>query len=138
MAIALEFNVMLARKAEIESKYPGGLGQFRVDWLVKPPERWCEDDHLLGFCSMGGYYHNVRASLRSCGVDVLDTCETDAPAEIKSRCDWLDCDPAPLVEVPLGASGSYGIRYWAKGSEPGETARFARKRFVPPEAAQAS
>ena len=133
MAVMLEFNVILVRKAEIDTKYPGGLSQFRIDWLVKPPERWCEDEHLIGFSSMGGYYDKVRTSLKSCGAEVLDCSQADSPERMKSQCDWLDCDFEPLVEVPLGASGSYGIRYWLKGFEPGETVGFSRKPFAPPD-----
>src|SRR5208337_2052134 len=47
MAIIFEFNVIVARKAEIDAKYPGGLAHFRVKWLARPPDRWCEDEHLL-------------------------------------------------------------------------------------------
>lgn len=136
MAVMLEFNVILVRKSELDAKYPGGLGQFRIDWLVKPPERWCEDEHLLGFSSMGGYYSNVRSRLLSCGADVLDCSEADTPAQMKSRCNWLDCDSAPIRTAPIGATGSWGIRYWLRGSEPGEIARFERKRFAAPDAAR--
>jgi hypothetical protein len=31
IAIVFEFNVMLAPKSEIDSKYPGGVAEFRVD-----------------------------------------------------------------------------------------------------------
>jgi hypothetical protein len=129
MAIGFDFNVIVARKAEMESKYPGGLSQFRIDWLAKPPERWCEDEYLLTFSSMGAYYDKVRDQLRSHGIDVLETSEARTPEEIKLRCDWLDGDSEALGPVPVGATGSYGIRYWLKGTEPGETAQFSKKRW---------
>jgi hypothetical protein len=53
MAIVLECNVMIFRKTEIEAEYRGGLNQFRIDWLVKPRERWCEDLSRVSSSSMG-------------------------------------------------------------------------------------
>jgi hypothetical protein len=127
------FNVIIARKTEIEAKYPGGLSQFRIDRLTKPPERWCEDQCLLSFSSMGAYYGKVRDTLLASGIDVLETSESNTPETIKGRCNWLDCDSEPLGSIPDGATASYGIRYWLKGTEPTETVRFSRKPLLPTE-----
>jgi len=131
MAIILVFNVMLARKAEIDAKYPGGLAQFRNDWLVKPPERWCEDEHLLGFSSMGNYFEQVLTRLLDCGTDVCVTNETVLPEQIISKWDWIECDVGTRDRRadPPGAGAGYMVRYWLKGTEPGETAVFGRRRL---------
>jgi hypothetical protein len=134
MAIIFQFNVMLARKAEIDHKYPGGLPQFRCDWLVRPVERWCEDEHLLAFTSMGPYFQEVAARLISFGIDVLQTNETIPPAEIVSRCDWLDWDVHHRTERKLPGGSSFAqevIQYWLKGTEPGEVAHFERRKHCP-------
>ena len=117
MAIIIEFNVIVSRKTEIDAKYPGGLAQFRADWLVRPPERWGEDEHLLGFCSMAGYYENVGKRLLACGIDVFETSEGEDPEHIVSRCGWLGCD------VQSWDDGHF-VRCWLKGCEPGEVAPF--------------
>ena len=130
MAVILLFNVILVRKAEINAKYPGGLGRFRIDWLVKPPERWCEDEHLLAFSSMGNYYDKVRASLKSCGADVLDCSMADPPERMRSLCAWLESDAVPFLEPRKDGSSGYEVRCWLKGCEPGETAKFSKKGFT--------
>ncbi len=126
MAIILEFNVILSRKAEIDAKYPGGLAQFRIDWLAKPPERWCEDEHLLGFSSMAGYYEKVGKRLLANGIEVCETSEAEDPEHIASRCGWLECDAQSRDNrlIPKGAGAGYLVRYWLKGSEPGNVAPF--------------
>jgi hypothetical protein len=92
MAIVLQFNVILARKAEIEVKYPEGLTQFRNDWLLKPPDRWCEDEHLLAFSSRGTYCQRVLRKLLDCGIDVCSTSEAVPPEQLISKWDWIECD----------------------------------------------
>jgi hypothetical protein len=128
MAIIFQFNVIVARKAAIDAKYPGGLAQFRVQWLAKPPERWCEDEHLLAFTSMGAYYGRVRDDLRAAGIDVLETNETVPPGQIISRCGWLDWNIHHKLERahPGGSTVLDVVQYWLRGSEPGEVAQFRR------------
>jgi hypothetical protein len=130
LAIIFEFNVMLARKFEIDSKYPGGLAQFSADWLEKPPERWCVDEQLLAFSSMGSYFEPVYESLLACGVDVLRASEATSPDEILSRWNWLAFDTEKRThEIP-----GHGVfirevpRFWLRGEEPGETAQFLQRR----------
>jgi hypothetical protein len=52
MAIIFLFNVMVVRKGEVETMYPGGLAQFRSDWVVRPGH-WRDDEHLLAYSSKG-------------------------------------------------------------------------------------
>lgn len=130
MAIIFQFNVIVARKAEIDAKYPGGLAQFRLRWLAKSPERWCEDEHLLAFTSMGAHYGGVRDDLRAEGIDVLETNETVPPAQIISRCGWLDWNIHHKLEraFPGGVRVSLDVvQYWMRGSEPGEVAQLKRR-----------
>ena len=126
MAIIFEFNVMLARKSEIDSMYPGGLNQFRLDWLENPPERWCEDQHLLAFNSMGSDFKPVYESLLKYGIDVLAASQSTPPDEIVSRWKWLAFDTEKReMALPSGGSLSFEVpRYWLKGETPGETAYF--------------
>jgi hypothetical protein len=129
LAIVFEFNVMLARKSEIDSRYPGGLTQFSVDWLEKPPERWCEDEHLLAFSSMGSYFKAVYKSLLECGVDVLGANQSTPPDEVVSRWNWLAFDTEKCQrELPGSGVMFFEIpRYWLKGEQPGEKAHFSRR-----------
>ena len=119
MAIALEFNVILARKTEIEAKYPGGLSQFSLDWLIKPPERYCEDDHLIGFSSMASYYDKVLHSMQTHGIEVFVTSESEELEDMKRRCEWINNDYHPPM-----------IRCWLKGTEAGKVARFHPRLFA--------
>ena len=119
MAIVLEFNVILARKTEIEAKYPGGMSQFSLDWLTKPPERYCEDEHLVGFSSMGSYYNKVILCVQTHGIEVFQTSETEKPEDMKRRCEWIDNDYHPPM-----------IRCWLKGTEAGNVARFLPRLFA--------
>ena len=70
MAIALAFNFLVIRKTAISEKYPGGIEQFRKDWLKPRPRRapTGEDDHLFGFYSMGSYYQDVVDRLFEVGI----------------------------------------------------------------------
>ena len=123
MAIEFVFNVIVARKSEIDANYPGGFVQFGVDWLVKPPERWCEDQHLIAFSSMGNYFQAVYSSLVACGVDVLTSNESKPPGEVVSRWNWLAVDTRECRrDLPDGSVIVFDIpRYWLKGEQPGET-----------------
>src|SRR5262249_2532301 len=71
MAILLRFNLFVARKSSIEAKYPGGLEQFRADWMNdRPGEKPNgEDGHLVGCCTMGWYYADVMEKLIACGLE---------------------------------------------------------------------
>ena len=133
MAIVFLFNVMVARKVEIDSKYPGGMPQFRSDWLARPPERWCEDEHLLAFSSMGFYFKNVADRLRSLGIDVLITDESVPPSENVKRCSWIEWDIHEKHEhkSPDGFVQVHEVpRHWLRGSPPGELAVFGRKKHI--------
>lgn len=129
MAIIFYFNFIVARKAEIDAKYPGGLAHFRVQWLAKPPERWCEDEHLLAFSSMGTSYSQVRDDLRAAGIDVLEADETVPPGQIISRCGWLDWNIHHKQERAIagGVTVLNVVQYWLRGSESGEVAQFKRR-----------
>jgi hypothetical protein len=128
MAIIFQFNVIVARKAEIDAKYSGGLAHFRVQWLAKPPERWCEDEHLLAFSSMGAHYGQVRDALRAAGIDVVETSEAAPPDQVISRCGWLDWNIHHKLERPYpgGLTVLDVAQYWLRGGEPGEVAPFKR------------
>ncbi len=129
MAIIFEFNVIVARKAEIDAKYPGGLAHFRVKWLARPPDRWCEDEHLLAFSSMGGYYSQVHDDLRAAGIDVLEADELVRPEQITARCGWLDWSIHSREErvTPTGVTLLNVVQYWLRGTEAGEVAQFKRR-----------
>jgi hypothetical protein len=130
MAIVLQFNVIIARKAEIGAKYPGGMAQFRIDWLIKPPERWCEDEYLLAFSSMGNYFRDVYESLRSFDIDVFATSEVQPPEENASRCGWLDWNVYRTEErgLPPRVMKIDVVQYWLRGHEPGDVVPFARRK----------
>lgn len=130
MAIIFEFNVIVVRKMEIDAKYPGGLAHFRSQRLALPPDRWCEDEHLLAFSSMGSYLREVGDSLRAAGVDVLETNETEPPERIMLRCGWLERNVKSTVKRPMpkGSMTLSIVQYWLRGTEPGEVAQFARRR----------
>lgn len=127
MAIVFLFNVLVVRKNEIDAKYPGGLAQFRLDWMTKP-KRWREDEHLLFQSSMGGdFFKNVTERLRSLGVKVLLTDESVPPAKVVERCGWLDWDIYERLvhKSPDGFVQTHEVaRFWLRGTEPGDTADF--------------
>jgi hypothetical protein len=134
MAIILQFNVMLARKEEIGRIYLGGLAQFRQDWLNKRSENWCEDEHLLAFSSMGWSLKEVAGKLQSLGVDLLQTDQTVKPAEVMSRCGWLDWDVYERIDRKLPEGTIFEqevVRYWLRGSAPGEVAVWVRNKIGP-------
>jgi hypothetical protein len=134
MAIVFIFNVLVARKAEIDSDYPGGLVQFRSDWLVRPIERWCEDEHLIAFSSMGSHFESVASRLKSCGIDILQTDESVLPAIVAACCPWLDWDIHDKIERKVGDDEVWIQeipRFWLKGHEPGEVAVFGRHKCLP-------
>ena len=126
MAIIFLFNVMVARKSEVDAKYPGGMTQFRSEWMVKPG-RWREDGHLLVCSSMGGGFRDVAERLKALGVDVLITNESVPPAENVGRCGWLDWDVYERREIKSG-DGFVQVhevtRHWLRGTEPGKTMDF--------------
>ncbi len=127
MAIVLVFNVMIANKAGIETRYPGGFGQFRIDWLDRVP--WCDDGQLVAVSSMGGYPAGMCESLKAHEVDFLMSDETQPCEEILSRCTWLDGGLHEVIhrELPGGKSFAQEIfKYWARGSEPGQVAEYTR------------
>jgi hypothetical protein len=126
MAIIFLFNMIVVRKSEVLAKYPGGLAQFRLDWMPKP-RRWREDHHLLAYSSMGGVKEEVVDRLRALGVDVLTTTELVPPAENVKRCPWLDWDICERIErmLPDGSIQFHDVpRHWLRGTEPGETLDF--------------
>jgi hypothetical protein len=130
MAIIFWFNVVVARKSEIEAKYPGGLAQFRSEWMPKP-RLWREDNHLLARSAMGAELKDVAERLKSLGVDVLTTNESVPPAENVKRCGWLDWDVYERREIksPNGFVQVHEVtRHWLKGTEPGETFDFGPKK----------
>jgi len=135
MAIIFLFNVMVIRKSEINSKYPGGLAHFLDDWLAKKHmDPWCEDEHLIAFSSMVGIWGGVEAELRSLGIDVLCASQNTSPHEICSCCDWLDWDIYERIDRELqdGTIFSQEVeRYWLKGTEPGEVVRDYSRRRIP-------
>lgn len=104
-ALVLLFSVPSLLAQSVSRAYCGNDGKAHV-----------EDEHLLAFSSMGLYFEEAASKLRSLGVDVLQADESVRPAEIAARCRWLDWDIHDRM-----------IRYWLKGSEPGEVAVFSRK-----------
>jgi len=56
MAIVIRFNLVVFPKASIEANYPGGLSQFRADWVGS-----AEDDHLIAFTDMAR--HTIEDAL---------------------------------------------------------------------------
>jgi hypothetical protein len=135
MAIIPEFNVLIARKAEIEKRYMGGLSRFRHDFLSSH-KRWCEDDHLIAFSSMGNDCADIAASLRAAEIDVFEGNETIRPHEMALRCSWLEGSIHEMIEHPLpsGTSLSHEVsKYWLRGHEPGDVVRCWRIRgSIPP------
>ncbi|MBZ5684711.1 MAG: hypothetical protein LAP86_06730 [Acidobacteriia bacterium] len=131
MAIVFAYNVMVARKSEIGAKYPGGLAQFRSDWVTRPG-RWREDEHLLVQSSMGGSdFRDVTERLNALGVDVLLTDQSVPPDENVKRCEWLDWDVYKRWEfkLPNGFVQTHKVaRHWLRGTEPGDTAEFTSRR----------
>jgi hypothetical protein len=114
LAIVLEFNVIIVRKIEIQEKYPGGLAQFREDWLVKPPERCCEDADLVAFSSMGWYFDKVFDRVKGLAIDVCATSQSFDSDAARDSCAWIEWSrQGPLV------------RCWLKGSEAGPDERFS-------------
>jgi hypothetical protein len=136
MAIILAFNVLVARKTEIDEKYPGGGSQFRSDWLKK--KWWCEDEHLIAFSAMGPYLNEVAEQLKSLRVDILQTNESVPPAEIVARCGWLDWDVHGRRER-RDAKGEVCFiqeipKHWLKGSAPGDVAPWSFQKKASPKA----
>ena len=126
MAIIFLFNVMVVRKNEIDTKYPGGLTQFRSDWM-KRPRRWREDEHLLACSSMGFDFKDAGERLRALGVELLVTDESVPPEENVKLCSWLAWDIYERIEIksPGGFVQIHEVpRHWLKGTEPGETSDF--------------
>jgi hypothetical protein len=128
MAIVFAFNVMIVRKSEIDAQYPGGLAQFRLDWIERP-RRWREDEYLLVLSSMwgGSEFRDLAERLKALGVDVLFTDESVPPGENVKRCSWLDWDVYERREIRL-PSGDVMVhevvRHWLRGTDPGETTDF--------------
>ncbi len=124
MAIILAYNALVVRKAEIENRYQGGLAQFRNDWMSK--QWWCEDEHLCAFSSMGAFRKGFIDQLKVDGIDFLAVSESVPPAEIVTRCGWLDW----CVHEKRERRDSKGNlllvqeipKHWLKGSEPGDVA----------------
>jgi hypothetical protein len=75
MAIVFAFNVLIVRKSEIDPQFPGGLAQFRLDWITRP-RRWREDEYLLVQSSMGFDFRDVAERSKALGVEVLVTDES--------------------------------------------------------------
>jgi hypothetical protein len=130
MAIIFAFNVMIVRKSEIDARYPGGLAQFRLDWITRPG-RWREDDYLLVQSLMGSGFRDAAERLKALGVDVLVTNESVPPDENVKRCSWLDWDVYERREIrsPSGFVQVHEVtRHWLRGTDPGETTDFSPPR----------
>jgi hypothetical protein len=129
MAIVFAFNVMIIRKSEIDAQYPGGLAQFRLDWITRPGQ-WRQDEYLLVQSSMGLLSRDVAERLKALGVDVFLTDESVPPSENVKRCSWLDWDVYERREIrsPSGFVHVHEVaRHWLRGTDPGETTDFARR-----------
>jgi hypothetical protein len=127
MAIVFAFNVMIVRKSEIDAQYPGGLAQFRLDWIARS-RRWREDEYLLVLSSMGTEdFRDLAERFKALGVDVFFTNESVPPSENVKRCTWLDWDVYERREIRL-PSGEVMVleipRHWLRGTDPGETTDF--------------
>lgn len=118
MAIALRYNFFVVRKAGIERNYPGGMTRFRSEWIKSSSEseQPGEDEHLIGFCSMGNALGVVLDSLLASGLElkqndrVLDIACGDELAGIDGSCDWLEVRKS---EWTLDSC-------WLAGTEPGQ------------------
>jgi len=128
MAIALRFNFFVARKASIEAKYSGGVEQFRTDWMkptrrqMRLQEQYGEDDHLIGFYSMGGYLAEVVEKLKVHGLQhrsgdlLIDFACGDEASGFENGCDWLE-----VTDWDGQFENRDGFRIcWLKGSARGE------------------
>ena len=130
MALAVSFGFLIIRKEAISSRYPGGIDQFRQDWIpeLRNRPRTGEDDQLFGFYSMGSYYYEAVERLREVGiVDQLDKPSPDvASGDIiggfHAQCDWLRLE---TYEGEVNGQSGFAI-CWVKDSEQGEVveARF--------------
>lgn len=130
MAIVFAYNVMVVRKSEIDAQYPGGLAQFRLDWM-KRRGLWREDEYLLVRSSMGSDFRDVAERLKALGVDVLVTDESVPPGENVKRCSWIDWDVYERREIrsPSGFVQVHEVaRHWLRGTDPGETTDFTPRR----------
>src|SRR5215472_15305972 len=108
MAIQVACHLYVARKSEIESKYPGGLGRFRGE-QVWPHPKWLEDQYLAARSSMAYADEDLPGALTAAGIS-LETPGNPGNA-------WLDSGSLDGV----GAC-------WLRGSEPGTLIYF----FLPP------
>jgi len=97
MAIAVSFGFLIIRKSSIDNKYPGGITQFRQDWLPRRRNRPLtgEDEDLFGFYSMGGGMRPLIDSLEEAGFSTIETQPSPDLAfgtitdSFLASCDWL-------------------------------------------------
>lgn len=115
MAIEVVFYVLVARKSEIDGKYPGGIEQFRFDWGSTS----LEDEHLLAYSDMGSDPRDdVATALREYDIDVF---RTDSLEWIREHIDWLECQK-------IGSC----CFIWLRGSEPGDLEFFSPDGYWTP------
>ena len=112
MSIRLKMNVLIVRKITIQSIYQGGLEQFRRDWMRAGHNQTNpgEDEHLIGFSSMGHSYNTLIEKLCSCGLNRLDIAVGDELEGIEESCEWLE-----VFHEGIGMTIC-----WLKGTSPGE------------------
>ena len=128
MALALRFNFFVARKVSIEAKYLGGVEQFRTDCMERTPrqkrrqEHYGEDEHLVGFYSMGGYFSSILEKLTAHGLQnrlgtaVVDIACGDESKGFEDGCDWLE-----VADWKGQIENRDGFKIcWLKGTTPGE------------------
>ena len=105
MTIAVSFGFLIIRKSSIENQYPGGITQFRQEWMPKQRKRPVtgEDEHLFGF--------STEETQPSPDL-VFGTVTTG----LLTPCDWLQIEE--LAE-PLGGREPFMV-CWLAGSKRGE------------------
>ena len=113
MAIIADFISFYIRKSEVETRFPGGMDQFRGRFY--PP---LEDEHLIGFTFMDfKSATDVIAELGKYGFKFepgnpnTDIGAVTQPFGEYNQCDWLEVEP--LEGWTISAA-------WLKGTEPGK------------------
>jgi len=124
MTVAVSFGFLIIRKSSIENQYPGGITQFRQEWIPKQRKRPVtgEDEHLFGFYSMGGGTSLLIEKLKSVGFSTEETQPSPdlvfgtVTTGLLAPCDWLQIEE--LAE-PLGGREPFMV-CWLVGSKRGE------------------
>jgi hypothetical protein len=69
MSVVLNFNYIVLRKSEIETRYPGGLQSFRTEWIPESlGNEVKEDQHLISLITMGGGLDSLGEKLWETGL----------------------------------------------------------------------